>query len=248
MSSLAILTHASSDLAPPLAAALLHDGMRLALVDADPDESQRPAAALKSDQASHYSTHVNEESIRMTFQAILDHQGTPDVLVTCPAPPTVRPSIELTELDFRAALENNLLHAFLWSKVAAETMMKNGGGVIVHITGLSGLGGWKGWLAQSAAFGGIHQLVHTLAVEWAKSGVRVNALVPGITDSVVQQSGHSSEQLRQRIPMERLATEDDLGAALRYLVSPKASFVTGEILRVDGGWDIWGRLYAVAKR
>ncbi len=131
-------------------------------------------------------------------------------------------------------------------------MRERGTGVIVHLTGLSGLGGWRGWLAGATAFSGIHGLVKTFALELAPHGVRVNALVPGVTAAqgavVADASGQSIDAVRARIPLGSWMSEQDLGNALIYLVHPSSSYVTGEILAVDGGWDMWGRLHAVAAK
>lgn len=250
---LAILSHASSDLAYPLAAALAHAGARLACVDGDLNAADQLAAQLRGEgaQATAYAAQLSEGSVRAALDVIVSAQGHPDILVMCPPTPVVAPSATLDEADFRAALERSLIHAFLWCQAAGRVMLDVGRGVIVNVTGLSGMGGWPGWLAQSAAFAGIHNLTHTLAVEWAKQGLRVNGLVPGITESAVQQlvtspGAPDEAKVIRRIPAGRAASGEDLGQALLYLV--RSTFVTGEILRVDGGWDMWGRLYAVAPK
>lgn len=176
-----------------------------------------------------------------------------DILVTCPPAGPVAPSAELDETALRAYLDTALVETALWCLTAGRRMLASGSGVIVNVTGLSGLGGWPGWLASSAAFGALHSLTHTLAAEWARSGVRVNALVPGATDGVAARLAEPPlarppEAVVERVPARRLATADDLAAALLYLVDPAASYVSGEILRVDGGWDAWGRLYPAAAR
>lgn len=141
-----------------------------------------------------------------------------------------------------------LTQAGRWTSAAAIVMAP--GGSIVHITGLSGLGGWRGWQAAGAYFAAIHNLVRSLAVELAASGVRVNALVPGISQTrgktVATAIGESSKVVQGRIPLGEFMPEHALGNGLVYLVHPSSSYVTGEILAVDGGWDVWGRLNAVA--
>jgi 3-oxoacyl-[acyl-carrier protein] reductase len=252
---LAILTRTDSEFAPSIARTLIEHGFQLALVDGHSTPAQGLIETLPalSDRVFVYQCAVAEKPISETVKHIIKQQGIPQILITCPSIPTTAPTVELTEEQFRAELENRLIHAFLWSKIVGQHMLQAGQGVIVHITGLSGMGGWRGWAAQSAAFGGIHNLIHTLAAEWAQSGVRVNGLVPGITQVTAQHilatsPDHTQQEIIRRIPMERLATHEDICRALLYLISPSSSYVSGEILRVDGGWDIWGRLYAVAAK
>jgi NAD(P)-dependent dehydrogenase (short-subunit alcohol dehydrogenase family) len=248
MSKLAILTNASSELAKPLATALAASGMRLALVDMNLDAAQLIASRLKTEgiDATAYSAASSSESV----QAALDAIGRPNVLITCPPTPPLLPSTDLSEADLRAYLDSSLFHAFLWNQAAGKAMLEAGSGVIVNVTGLSGMGGWPGWLASSVAWGGIHNLTHTLAVEWGKRGVRVNCLVPGVTESTMQQiyeSPRAADETRilWRIPQGKTAPLEAFGQALLYLIN--GTFLNGEILRVDGGWDIWGQFSAVAK-
>ncbi len=242
----AVLIASPSELLVPLALALSEAGAALAVVN----EASVDAETLKQLRVTGtVTTYASQADLDL----ILNLRGAPDILVTLPPTPVVRPSLELTEADFRAVLEGSLIRAFRWSQAIGRRMVQAQSGVIVHVTGLSGLGGWPGWLPESAAFAGVHQLTHTLAVEWAKDHVRVNCLVPGVTEATREQiedapSAPSRDAILRRIPVGRTATSDDIAQALLYLVDPRSSYVSGEILRVDGGWDSWGRLYAAAKR
>ena len=249
---LAILCQASSRLAEPLALALHVEGANLAIVDANLELAMELVSLLekKGKSSKAYQADTSAESVISTLRAIQVSQGRPDILVTCPADLIVSPSVDLSEADFRWILERNLLHSFLWCQAVGRTMLATGSGVLVNVTGLSGMGGWPGWLAESAAFAGVHNLTHTLATEWTRFGVRTNCLVPGITEDQIDAllktpEVPNREKVIERIPLKRLASPDDLGKALIYLVRPAASFISGEILRVDGGWDVWGRYYAV---
>ena len=107
-----------------------------------------------------------------------------------------------------------------------------------------------GLAGRQRRVGGVHNLTHTLATEWTRLGVRVNCLVPGVTREMVPDllktpEAPDRDAVLRRIPAGRLATDGELGKALIYLVRPEASFISGEILRVDGAWDVWGRYYAV---
>ena len=179
--------------------------------------------------------------------AELDHRSHGiDILVTCPPP--------LTEtsgpVDVRLTHTTTLEPAFLWTVAAAKFMRPRHAGVIVHVTGLSGLGGWRGWDATGAAFAAIHNMTRSFALDLAADGLRVNVLVPGVSEAlaehIARSSGQSLEAVRTRIPLGRFMSDEAFGNALVYLVHSSSSYVTGEMLTVDGGWDTWGRLHAVA--
>jgi NAD(P)-dependent dehydrogenase (short-subunit alcohol dehydrogenase family) len=249
---LALVTRAAGPLAEGLAEALARAGARLALADPDAAVAEVLAARLRERgrEALAYGCPFTAAGIERALDEVAAAAGLPTVLVTCPAPPVVRPSADLGADEFAGTIELNLVQTFLWCQAAGRRMVAAGHGVIVNVTGLSGMGGWPGWLADSAAFGGVHNLTHTLATEWSRYGVRTNCLVPGVTEDLLPYllqtpEAPDRETVLKRIPAGRLAQPDDLGKALIYLVRPAASFISGEILRVDGAWDVWGRYYAV---
>lgn len=169
-----------------------------------------------------------------------------DIVVICPSLAMQTPSD-----DFDASLAS-VAAAQRWTAAAATSMSARGQGVIVHVTGLSGLGGWPGWQAAGAAFAAIHNLVRSHAVALAPRGIRINALVPGVSAELAATIAAAQElslaTVRARIPAGSFMTAEALGNALIYLAHDSASYVTGEILTVDGGWDVWGRLHTVAAR
>jgi len=248
---LALVAGASRPHAATCVRALKRAGARLALVDHNEATIAELAGSLgQHDRVDTYPGNLSAASAAVVLKRIEERQGTVDILVTCAGEPTVAPSVELSGEDFAAALVSNTFHAFIWCQAVGRKMVAAGRGVIVNVTGLSGMGGWPGWLAQSASLGAIHNLTHTLATEWTRHGVRVNSLVPGIaerdlSDLLKTPEAPDRETVLRRIPSGRFATDDDLGKALIYLARPEASFISGEILRVDGAWDVWGRYYAV---
>jgi NAD(P)-dependent dehydrogenase (short-subunit alcohol dehydrogenase family) len=243
---LALVAGATRPHGPACAAALRRAGARLALVS---DEGEG-AGSLNLDGAESYALPTEAGSIEATLDLIEQRQGPVGLLVTCPAPPIVAASASLPADEVERAFRASQMRAFMWCQAVGRRMIAAGRGAIVNVTGLSGMGGWPGWLAQSMTLGAIHNLTHTLATEWTRYGVRVNCLVPGITerdlpDLLKTPEAPDGETVLRRIPVGRLATDEDLGNALIYLLRPEASFISGEILRVDGAWDVWGRYYAV---
>ena len=110
--------------------------------------------------------------------------------------------------------------------------------------------GIRGNRSAGAGFAAIHNLVASTAVDCARDGVRINALVAGVTAdlaaAIAMERGITRDAVRARIPDGRFIDAEALGNALLYLVHDSASYVTGETLIVDGGWDVWGRLHAAA--
>lgn len=248
-----ILSYASSPYAEPLTRVLVDKGATVVVVDPILEQSQALCDTLANDQVHALSAEVDIESVRSALQTIHTQYGVIDFLITCPPKaPTPSPTLNLPDERFRIVWEETVLHAFIWSKVAGEVFVERQTGSIVHLMHPSGMGGWRQWLATSSAFGALHNLIHTLAAEWAPIGVRINGLVPGITAETAEQilaaEPHLSlETITQRIPKNRFTDAHDIANGILYLIDPASSYVSGEILRVDGGWDIWGQLYAVAK-
>ena len=167
-----------------------------------------------------------------------------DIVIVCPAPSTETPGGGLEEALGEVAAAGR------WTARAASAMRQRRRGVIVHVTGLSGLGGWPGWQSAGLGLAAIHNLVASAAVDLARDNVRINALVAGVTAdlaaTIAAERGITLDAVRARIPNGRFVDAAALGHALVYLVHDSASYVTGETLTVDGGWDVWGRLYAAA--
>lgn len=250
--SLAVVADAGCDFALPLARALAQAGARLAFVGRNERAASEAATSLLEDgiDAAPYAAGTTTDDVGRVVAAIVTAQGRPDILLTCPTSAQIQPSASFAESALRSAFEGSAVHAFLWCQAVGGLMLDAGAGVIVNVSGLSGMGGWPGWIGQSVALAGVHNLTHTLAAEWTRFGVRVNCLVPGIGKKDAARlletpEASDMQEVLARIPLGRLVRDEDLGAALLYLVRPGASFISGEILRVDGAWDAWGRYYAV---
>lgn len=253
-SKTAIVSGLTSEYAGPLVHALLGQGARLALVESNADVlyDQLGGVRSPSGMVSGFVCDAAEASVRSAYTQIQARLGAADMLVTCPPARACRPTSAPDLATFRDIVSACLDHAFVWSLVVGADMRQRRTGVIVHVTGLSGLGGWRGWGPSGAAFAAIHNLVQSMALEYAADGVRVNGLIPGVTQSMAQAILEHTPTLDEarlmtRIPQGRWVSGEALGAALLYLVQPAASYVSGEMLTVDGGWDMWGRLYAAAR-
>jgi len=174
----------------------------------------------------------------LVAKVIADH-GRIDVLVTCQGTTTLKPAEQFTEADWDGIVETNLKSVFFSCTEVGRHMLARGEGAIVNIGSLSSYRGWP----RSAIYGltkaAVVNLTESLATEWAGRGVRVNAIAPGFVITDLNRDKMPPERKAMavaRTPMARFGETGDMVGAAIYLASPAASFVTGETIRVDGGF------------
>jgi gluconate 5-dehydrogenase len=150
-----------------------------------------------------------------------------------------RPILELGDSEWDQLMRTNLSTAYWSGQEAGRLMCQAGGGRIVFISSVSGLLAHSDHSIYAASKGGLNQLMKVMAREWAASGVEVNAVAPGYveTDLTRQHLDKDGvrEHLESQVPAGRLGTPAEVANAVTFLASPKARFMTGQILYVDGG-------------
>ncbi|WP_419907675.1 SDR family NAD(P)-dependent oxidoreductase [Hoeflea sp.] len=137
----------------------------------------------------------------------------------------------------------NLTGSFLVMQAAGRVMVERGYGRIVAMSSMAGIRGGTGRTAYAASKGGVAAMMRVMSVEWANSGVTVNALAPGAIETALVKKMHDAETRRAYlagIPMDRYGTPDEVAAAAVYLALPQSSYITGVTLPVDGGFDAGG--------
>lgn len=186
----------------------------------------------------------NEDSVDGLVRATLDRFGRADVLVNNAGIARVKPALDESPGEFRNVLETNLVGAFTCAQRFGRVMVENRKGSIVNIASILGFVG-IGLVPQAsyaASKGGIVNLTRELATQWARLGVRVNAIAPGwfpsemAADMVGTEDGQKF--IRRRTPMGRSGNPEELLGALLLLASDASSYMTGQIIAVDGGWTI----------
>ena len=177
-------------------------------------------------------------AVEAFFGAAVARYGPIDALINNAGGQFLAPAEEITPNGWRAVVETNLSGTFYMARAAfAHSLREHGGAIVNVVTEM-----WRGAprMAHSgAARAGVVNLTQTLAIEWAQHGVRVNAVAPGIVDSsgLARYGGELAPVLAafaRDVPAGRMGTEREVAAAIIYLLSPAAAFISGETLRVDG--------------
>jgi NAD(P)-dependent dehydrogenase (short-subunit alcohol dehydrogenase family) len=239
----AIVTGASSGLGARFARVLDGAGARVVLAARRVERLESIAGELTD--ALPVACDLSEpDAPAALVAAALDHYGQVDVLVNNAGTDALAPALEEPIDTFRGVLEVNLVAPFALAQLAARSMVDSGnGGTIVNIASLWGLVG-VGQIpmaSYAASKGGLVNLTRELAAQWARKGVRVNALAPGwfpteMTEGRMFGDERSERWIRTRTPMGRAGQEHELDGALLFLAGDASSFVTGQVLCVDGGW------------
>jgi NAD(P)-dependent dehydrogenase (short-subunit alcohol dehydrogenase family) len=182
----------------------------------------------------------DRESLEKLLAGTLERFGKVDILVNCAGIIKRSPTLDLPEADWTNILNINLTGTLRACQVFGRHMLERGSGRIVNIASLNSFVALSEVAAYAASKAGVASLTRSLAVEWSKKGVTVNAVAPGVfrTDLNAQllDSTPRGQELLMRTPMGRFGKTEELVGAVVYLASDSASFVTGQILVVDGGF------------
>lgn len=190
------------------------------------------------------------EQITRLVDGVLAKFGRIDILVNNAGGQFPSPAMHITPRGWEAVVRNNLNGTFYVTReVGVRAMIPQASGAIVNVTA-NAARGFPGMAHTGAARAGVENLTRTLSVEWAAFDIRVNAVAPGIVRSsgTAQYPTELVEMSRSRTPQKRAATVEEIAHSIVYLVSPAATFVTGAILRIDGGASLWGDNWDLPER
>jgi len=182
----------------------------------------------------------NRTSLVSLREAVLEFFGKVDILINCAGTTKRGPTLNFAEADWDHILETNLTGTLRGCQVFGEAMLAKGYGRIVNIASLSTFVALNEVAAYAASKAAVGSLTKSLAVEWSKHGVLVNAIAPGVFRTALNtqllDSTQRGKEFLTRTPMGRFGNTDELVGAAIYLSSDAASFVAGEIITVDGGF------------
>jgi NAD(P)-dependent dehydrogenase (short-subunit alcohol dehydrogenase family) len=244
----AVVTGGSSGLGRAIALRFADEGAHVVVGDvtSEPREGGESTAELLGDRGMHLDADVSRaDDVDRLVSAAVDHYGRLDVMV-CNAGISGRYSkslLETTEEDWDAIMAVNLRGVFLCCKRAIGEMVEQepigeARGRVIIISSQHGMIGPPGHVAYAVSKGGLVNLTHQLAVDYAKRGILVNAIAPGkiLTGSPEQQDPETLAYSHARTPFPRLGRPDDVAGAALFLASDDSGYVSGINLLVDGGW------------
>lgn len=190
-----------------------------------------------------------EEAVQALFAEVLAARGALHGLVNNAGGQFLSPAEFISKKGFHAVVETNLTGTFLMCREAYNQYMRDHGGVIVNML-MENWRGFPGMAHSAAARAGIENLTKTLAVEWARSGVRINAVAPGLIessglDNYPDVAKQFIQNVVQDIPFKRMGTESETAAAIVFLLSPGASYISGESIRIDGASSLWRKTWDI---
>lgn len=180
------------------------------------------------------------QQVRQLIDTAAKEFGTIDVLVNNAGVNIAKPAMDVTEEDWDTVLDLNLKSAFFASQAAAKYMLAQSSGRIINIASQMAFVGYIKRAAYCSSKGGMVQMTKALAVEWAKSGIRVNAVAPTFVETEFTEKQFADQAFKddvnRRILLDGLSQPRDTSGAVLYLASDLSNFVTGETIKVDGGW------------
>jgi 3-oxoacyl-[acyl-carrier protein] reductase len=234
----AVVTGAAGNSALAAVRALLEDGAQVALVDPDALRLDTLIRFLRGSTVAVPCDSSEAGAVRQAHQQVEKLLGPVDILIN--AAEQASPNrIEATDADeWRRVIGANLDSAFHWSRAVLPSMKKRGWGRIVNVLSLAAKNGDDAGTAYAAAHGALAALTFSLAREAAAQGVTVNGVAPAYIESsaaIEQLNDAQRRQLLAQIPVGRFGKPEEFAHAVRFLVSPLAGFITGEIVDVNGG-------------
>ena len=241
----ALVTGAARGIGLATAKRFLAEGWRAVLLDIDGETLARAATGLGQPQtALAFTCDVADAARVSTAIGTIEKQfGRLDALVNNAGVATFKPLLETTHAEWERVLAVNLSGPFLTVQAAAPLMAKNGGGAVVNITSISGLRASTLRVAYGTSKAALDHLTKQQAAELASLGIRVNAVAPGPVDTAMAKAVHSAAiraDYHDAIPLNRYGLEEEIAAAIFFLCNDEASYITGQTLAVDGGFDATG--------
>ena len=241
----AMVTGSSKGLGETAAMAMAKAGADVAICGRnreDIDKVVDKVNATGSRAAGFVLEVTSTETVQKGVSAILDHFGRVDILLNNAGTNYRVPVLEYPEEEWDRVINTNLKGYYLVAKAVVPRMIENGYGKVINMSSILGRIGIINQLAYASAKGGVEQMTKIMAIEWAKSGVRVNAIAPTYFETdMVKQIRNDKERfdfINTRTPMGRWGHLEEIEGIVVFLASPASDFITGQSIAIDGGWTV----------
>ena len=247
-----IVTGAADGIGWATAQQLAASGWVVAIMDLHGAQAAERAQALGPQHSGWACDVTDADAVRERVAEVVARHGRIDALINnAGIADQTAPTLEQTAEAFDKVLSVHLRGAFLMSQQVIAQMLRQprdargNRGAIVNIGSIASFGGIPGRNAYSAAKAGILGMTRALACEWARKGIRVNAVAPGyvktaLVTSLIERGAIDAQAIARRAPLGRMAAPEEIARVLGFLASTQASYVTGAVLPVDGGWGALG--------
>lgn len=236
---IAVITGSTQGIGFEIARKFAANGADIAIVDICDAEKAAPAVKVIEEMGvtcRSYQCNVgNAEEVAAVCKQILGDFGSVDILVNNAGITRDNLILRMSESDFDLVIDVNLKGAFYMTKNFYRTMMKKRYGKIINISSISGLFGNAGQANYSSSKAGIVGLTKSTAKELASRSVNVNAIAPGFIETPMTTAFQDNDELKKTIPMGRFGKPEEVADLALFLASPMSDFITGEVIRVDGG-------------
>ena len=247
---IAVVTGASRGIGKGIAHALADAGARVACLATDAENAAGTVAAISGQGGEAIALGCRVEdaaSVTRVFTEIERRLGAVDILVNNAGISRPQPLLEMTEENWDAHMDVNAKSVFLCSQAAIRQMKESGGGSVINIGSIVGQNAIPQTLGYCASKATVDHMTRVMAVECAKYGVRVNCIAPGyvrteLIDQLVSEGKLALEAIERRTPQRRMGSIEEIAAAVVYIASPAAGFMTGSVVNIDGGWTAYGYL------